>query len=258
MTNVITHGGLTVARDLYNLVNDEILANSAISAEQFWSGLDKAAHKLAPKNLDLLQKRTKLQKQIDEWLQANSGGGIDANAYEAFLSDIGYLHDDAGDFNIETSNVDPEIATIAGPQLVVPITNARYALNAANARWGSLYDALYGTDVISDEGGLAKHPAIIHSWCQGYCLHAQLLDQSMPLAAASWTEVSSFAITDGALDVKTSRTITSLLDASQFVGYTGTADLPNSIIMKKNGLHLEIIIDANGTIGVVMPPISMM
>ena len=156
MTNVITHGGLTVSKDLYDLVNDEILANSAISAGQFWSGLDKAVHQLAPKNLDLLRNRTKLQKQIDEWLRANSAGGIDATAYEAFLSDIGYLHDDAGDFNIETSNVDPEIATIAGPQLVVPITNARYALNAANARWGSLYDALYGTDVISDEGGASR------------------------------------------------------------------------------------------------------
>ena len=143
MTNVITHGGLTVAKDLYDLVNDEILANSAISADRFWSGLDKAVHQLAPKNLDLLQNRTRLQKQIDEWLQANSGGTIDTTAYEAFLSDIGYLHDDAGDFNIETSNVDPEIATIAGPQLVVPITNPRYALNAANARWGSLYAVSY-------------------------------------------------------------------------------------------------------------------
>ena len=250
MTNVITHGGLTVATDLYDLVNDEILANSAISADQFWSGLDKAVHQLAPKNLDLLQNRTKLQKQIDEWLQANSASGIDAAAYEAFLSDIGYLHHDAGDFKIETSNVDPEIATIAGPQLVVPITNARYALNAANARWGSLYDALYGTDVISDEGGAGRTSG--YNSVRGakvIALARSLLDQSMPLKAASWTEVSGFAITKGALEVKISSTITSLLDANQFVGHTGPADEPNSIIMKKNGLHLEVIIDANGTIG---------
>ena len=153
MTNVINHGGLTIATGLYDLVNDEILADGSISADRFWSGLDEAVHQLAPKNQDLLQKRTKLQKQIDDWLQANCEGSIDAAAYETFLRDIGYLHDDTGDFRIETSNVDPEIATIAGPQLVVPITNARYALNAANARWGSLYDALYGTDVISEEGG---------------------------------------------------------------------------------------------------------
>ena len=250
MTNVITHGGLTVATDLYDLVNDEILANSAISADQFWSGLDKAVHKLAPKNLDLLKNRAKLQKQIDQWLKANSDGGIDAAAYETFLNDIGYLHDDAGDFNIETSNVDPEIATIAGPQLVVPITNARYALNAANARWGSLYDALYGTDVISDEGGAGKTSK--YNSVRGAKVidfTRNLLDQSMPLAAASWTEVSGFTIIDGALEVKTFSTITSLLDAGQFVGYTGPANVPKSIIMKKNGLHLEIIIDANGTIG---------
>ena len=161
MTNVINHGGLTIATDLYDLVNDEILADGSISADRFWSGLDEAVHKLAPKNLNLLQKTDQIAKQIDEWLKANSDGGIDATAYEAFLNDIGYLHDDAGDFKIETSNVDPEIATIAGPQLVVPITNARYALNAANARWGSLYDALYGTDVISDEGGCQNIRTII-------------------------------------------------------------------------------------------------
>ena len=250
MTNVITHGGLTVATDLYELVNDEILAKSAISADQFWSGLDEAVHQLAPRNRDLLQNRAKLQKQIDGWLQANSASGIDAAAYEAFLIDIGYLHNDAGDFNIETSNVDPEIATIAGPQLVVPITNARYALNAANARWGSLYDALYGTDVISDEGGAGRTSS--YNSVRGAKVIAfarNLLDQSVPLAAASWTEVSGFAITDGVLEVKTNSIITGLSDTSQFVGHTGPADVPNSIIVEKNGLHLEIIIDSNGNVG---------
>ena len=250
MTNVISHGGLTIAKSLYDLVNNEILANGTISADQFWSGVDKAVHQLAPKNLELLKNRTRLQTQIDEWLQTNSVGGIDATAYEAFLYDIGYLHDDAGDFIIETDNVDPEIATIAGPQLVVPITNARYALNAANARWGSLYDALYGTDVISDEGGAGRTSS--YNSVRGAKVIAfarNLLDQSIPLAGVSWTEVSGFAIIDGVLEVKTSGTSTGLLNSSQFVGHTGPADVPNSIIMKKNGLHLEIIIDENGAIG---------
>jgi malate synthase len=250
MTNVITHGGLTVAKDLYDLVNNEILASGAISADQFWSGLDKSVHQLAPKNQNLLQKRAKFQKQIDEWLKANSGGGVDATAYEAFLSDIGYLHNDAGDFNIETSNVDPEIATIAGPQLVVPITNARYALNAANARWGSLYDALYGTDAIGDEGGASKTST--YNPVRGAKVIAfvrDLLDQSVPLATSSWAEASGFAINNNGLEVKIGSMISSLRDASQFIGYTGTSNAPDSIILIKNGLHLEVIIDANGTIG---------
>ncbi len=150
MSNVTIHGGLTIATVLYDLVNDEILAGTNITPVDFWNGFDQAAHHLAPKNQALLETRTKLQNQIDDWLKAHSNDGIDPVAYEAFLSDIGYLHDDGGDFDIETKNVDPEIAKIAGPQLVVPITNARYSLNAANARWGSLYDALYGTDAISD------------------------------------------------------------------------------------------------------------
>ncbi len=250
MTNVITHGGLTVATDLYNLVNDEILTNSTISSEQFWSGLDKAVHQLAPKNRDLLQNRTKLQRQIDEWLQVHVDGGVDSDNYEAFLKEIGYLHDDRGDCKIETSNVDPEIATIAGPQLVVPITNARYALNAANARWGSLYDALYGTDVISEEDGASRKSnynpvrgAKVINFVRN------LLDQSVPLMETSWNEANGFAITNGLLEIKTGSTIGSLEDASQFVGHTGRADMPDSIILKKNGLHLEIVIDKSGAIG---------
>ena len=167
-------------------------------------------------------------------MRANSDGGIDAAAYEAFLNDIGYLHDDAGDFNIETSNVDPEIATIAGPQLVVPITNPRYALNAANARWGSLYDALYGTDVISDEGGAGRTSNIIQF----------AVPKLLPLRVTYWTSRCPWPQQAGqrcavsqssmvTLEVKTVSTITSLLDADQFVGYTGPANVPNSIIMKK-------------------------
>ena len=250
MTNVIKHGGLTVAKNLYNLVSDEILFDTGISPNHFWSGFDKAAHSLAPKNKALLETRRKLQKQIDKWLQANTAGGLDTVAYEAFLRKIGYLCKDAGDFKIETSNVDPEIASIAGPQLVVPITNARYALNAANARWGSLYDALYGTDAISNKDGAEKSSN--YNPTRGTKVIAfvrAFLNQSMPLELGSWTDVNKFTIANGALHVETADTTTSLANTNQFIGYTGTADKPNSIILVKNGLHLEIIIDADGING---------
>jgi len=172
MSDVTVRGGLTVATELFDLVNNEILIDTGISPDQFWSAFDTAAHKLAPKNHALLQTRAALQAQIDDWLKHNAANGLDAAAYEGFLRDIGYLVDDSGDFTIDTANVDPEIATIAGPQLVVPITNARYALNAANARWGSLYDALYGTDAIADDGGAEKNIGRLQPGprCQGHCL----------------------------------------------------------------------------------------
>jgi malate synthase len=231
-------------------VNDEILAGTNITPADFWTGFDQAAHQLAPKNQALLETRAKLQNQINDWLKAHSNDGIDPVAYEAFLSDIGYLHADSGDFNIETSNVDPEIATIAGPQLVVPITNARYSLNAANARWGSLYDALYGTDAISDAKGAEKTNS--YNPVRGNKVIAfarDLLNKSAPLAIGSWHDVTGFAIADGSLVVAMGDNHTGLGDHDQFVGYTGKADSPSSIILIKNGLHLEIIIDAKGTIG---------
>ncbi|MDC0993116.1 malate synthase G, partial [Alphaproteobacteria bacterium] len=192
----------------------------------------------------------RLQNQINDWLTAHGNDGIDPVAYESFLSDIGYLHADSGDFEIETSNVDPEIATIAGPQLVVPITNARYSLNAANARWGSLYDALYGTDAISDADGAEKTNS--YNPVRGNKVIAfarDLLNKSTPLARGSWNDVTGFAIIDGSLVVAMGDGHTGLGDHDQFVGYTGKADAPSSIILIKNGLHLEIIIDANGAIG---------
>ena len=250
MMNVINHGGLTVARELYDLVNNEILVDSNITPDHFWSGFDKAAHALAPKNKTLLEARAKLQKQIDKWLQANSAGGIDALAYEGFLIEIGYLCADKGNFKIGTSNVDPEIATVAGPQLVVPITNARYALNAANARWGSLYDALYGTDVITDEGGAEKTSD--YNPVRGAKVIAfarDFLNQSMTLASGNWAEVTKLNVENGALHIETGNTTTTLANANQFIGHTGTLDKPTSIILIKNGLHLEIVIDAEGING---------
>ena len=250
MSDVTIHGGLTIATVLYDLVNNEILAGTNITPADFWTGFDQAAHQLAPKNQALLETRTKLQNQINDWLKAHSNDGIDPVAYESFLSDIGYLHADSGDFEIETSNVDPEIATIAGPQLVVPITNARYSLNAANARWGSLYDALYGTDAISDAKGAEKTNS--YNPVRGNKVIAfarDLLNKSAPLAIGSWHDVTGFAIADGSLVVAMGDDHTGLGDHDQFVGYTGKADSPSSIILIKNGLHLEIIIDAKGTIG---------
>ena len=153
MTTTISHGGLTIATELYNFVNDDLLNGAAITSQEFWDGFDAAVHRLAPKNGALLANRGQLQAQIDDWLKQHAAGGIDQAAYELFLTEIGYLCKDGPDFTIDTANVDAEIATIAGPQLVVPVTNARYALNAANARWGSLYDALYGTDALPKDDG---------------------------------------------------------------------------------------------------------
>ena len=250
MSDVTIHGNLTMATVLYDLVNDEILAGTNITPTDFWNGFDQAAHHLAPKNQALLETRATLQNQINDWLKAHSDDGIDPVAYESFLSDIGYLHADGGDFEIETSNVDPEIATIAGPQLVVPITNARYSLNAANARWGSLYDALYGTDAINDADGAGKTDS--YNPVRGNKVIAfarNLLNTSVPLATGSWNDVTGFTIANGSLAVAMGDGHTGLADNNQFVGYTGKAEAPNSLILIKNGLHLEIIIDAKGTIG---------
>ena len=251
MSDVTVRGGLTVANELVDLVNNEILVDTGISPDQFWSAFDTAAHKLAPKNHALLQTRAALQAQIDDWLKQHAAKGLDAAAYESFLRDIGYLCDDAGDFTIDTANVDPEIATIAGPQLVVPITNARYALNAANARWGSLYDALYGTDAIADDGGAEKTNGGYNPvrGAKVIAFARKLLDESAPLVGTSWTDISGLAVENGTLQVTTPTGQIGLADASQFVGYTGDAASPTSVILMRHRLHFEILINASGTIG---------
>ena len=251
MSDVTVHGGLTIATDLYDLVNDEILVGTDVTATEFWTAFDKAAHVLAPKNAALLAFREALQQKIDDWLKANAADGIDEDAYEAFLIEIGYLHKDGTDFSIDTANVDPEIASIAGPQLVVPITNARYALNAANARWGSLYDALYGTDAISDADGAARGDSGYNPIRGTKVINfaRDLLDESLPLDGDSWHNAVSFAVENGVLSVTTATAVTTLVDASQFVGHTGDAGKPDSVILSKHGLHLEILINAAGVIG---------
>ena len=177
MPNFIKAGNLSIAENLFQFVNTELLRDAPVTPETFWEGFDEAVHGLAPRNRELLDIRQNMQEQIDQWLRDHADGGYDQKAYEAFLSDIGYLVDEGDDFVVETTNVDDEIARIAGPQLVVPITNARYALNAANARFGSLYDALYGTDVIRWKAkprrkmALTKHAATALSpMCENFLI----------------------------------------------------------------------------------------
>ena len=250
MSTTTSHGGLTIATELYNFVNDDLLRGAPITAQAFWDGFDAAVHRLAPKNAELLAQRSKLQAQIDSWLKDNASGGINQTDYEAFLTKIGYLCPEGPDFTIDTANVDDEIATIAGPQLVVPVTNARYALNAANARWGSLYDALYGTDAISEDAGADRNGgynpvrgAKVIAYVRG------VLNDVVPLASANWDDVTSLSVMDGALQIATDNGSSALADASQFVGYTGAPATPTSVILINNGLHFELIFDASGAIG---------
>ena len=250
MSTTTSHGGLTIATELYNFVNDDLLRDAPITAQAFWDGFDAAVHQLAPKNAELLAQRSKLQAQIDSWLKDNANSGINQTDYEAFLTKIGYLCPEGPDFAIDTANVDDEIATIAGPQLVVPVTNARYALNAANARWGSLYDALYGTDAISEDGGADRNGgynpvrgAKVIAYVRG------VLNDAVPLASANWDDVTGLSVVDGALQIATDSGSSALADASQFVGYTGAPATPTSVILINNGLHFELIFDASGAIG---------
>ncbi|MEL7525581.1 MAG: malate synthase G [Pseudomonadota bacterium] len=238
--------GLQVADVLYDFVNSQALPGTGIDQDHFWSSLSSLVHDLAPRNKALLEKRDALQAKIDAWHKANPGTP-DMATYKAFLTDIGYLVPQGDDFGVGTDRVDPEIGSVAGPQLVVPVMNARYALNAANARWGSLYDALYGTDAMGSKpapGGFdpARGAEVI-------AYARKVLDEAAPLSAGSWTDATGFAISDEALLVRTADGSVSLADPAQFAGYSGDTDGPYKILLVKNGLHLEINIDAQNPIG---------
>lgn len=243
--------GLNVADNLLNFVNNDVLPGTGIDQDQFWKGFAEAVSDLAPINAALLEKRTSLQKDIDAWLIDHRGADFDAEAYTAFLRDIGYLVDEGDDFSITTANVDPEIASIAGPQLVVPVLNARYALNAANARWGSFYDALYGTDVISEDDGAAKSGGYNPVRGAKVIAYARAhLDKAVPLAEGSHADAASYQIVDGALQVTlASGAMTGLKDPSGLKGYAGDAASPSSVLLAANNLHIDIIFDASGAIG---------
>ena len=243
MSDRIEKYGLKIAQSLADFIDHEALPGTGVVPDNFWKGLSDLAHDFGPKNRSLVAHRELLQSQIDDWHSARKGQPHDAEAYKLFLSEVGYLVPEGADFEIETANVDPEIATISGAQLVVPVTNARFALNAANARWGSLYDALYGTDALGDlpaSGGYdVTRGARVIAWGRA------LLDQSVPLTGSSWTAVTSLCVQDGVLLVDG----VGLSDVAQFVGFGGDAAAPTRVLLRKNGLHLIVEIDANSPIG---------
>ena len=246
----ISFGSLSIAENLFNFVNEELLAELDIHSDQFWKNFEKAVNQLAPKNRVLLQKRDNLQLAINKWLNENKSFGIDPKRYTEYLKEIGYLLPEGENFQIETSNVDKEIAAIAGPQLVVPVMNARYALNAANARWGSLYDALYGTDVISENDGAEKSEGYNPVRGEKVISYARdVLNKHSPLAKFSWGDATSFSVVNSKLYISVGEHTTFLADGNQFAGYRGSADNPNAILLVKNNLHVEILIDIKGMIG---------
>jgi len=246
----ISEGNLNIDAKLHQFVTDRLLPAAQINSEHFWAGFDQIVHKLAPKNAALLRTREQLQHQIDRWFEARKDSAFDADEYTAFLKEIGYLVEAPEDFVISTGNVDDEIATIAGPQLVVPVMNARYALNAANARWGSLYDALYGTDVISEADGQQK--ASSYNPVRGAAVIRyvrDLLDKSVLVKGTSWSDISALSVRDGKLVISDGSNEYGLADNAQFAGYTGEAGAPSSILLKVNNLHIDISINPEGVIG---------
>ena len=251
MTERVNAGGLQVDRKLYDFINDEALPGTGVAPETFWSGFDRLVHDLAPRNRELLAARDELQARLDAWYRENRDQPIDLAEYKAVLREIGYLVPEGDDFSVDTAGVDPEISTVAGPQLVVPVTNPRYALNAANARWGSLYDALYGTDVIPEDGGAERTAAYnkvrgdrVIAWVRRF------LDRAVPLVAGSHAAVTAYAVADGALAVTLEGGgATGLADPAQFAGHRGAAAVPSSVLLKNHGLHIDIVIDRGHPVG---------
>ncbi|MEK9690917.1 MAG: malate synthase G [Pelagibacteraceae bacterium] len=239
----ININNLKVSEILFNFINEELLVGTKVNKEDFWKGFDKAAHELAPVNKDLLNKRDVIQKQIDEWHIKNKGNQINLEEYKNFLNEIGYLKTVGSDFKIETKNVDEEISKIAGPQLVVPIMNARYALNAANARWMSLYDSLYGTDAIeqSEDSVSQRYDPLRGEMVIKY--GREFLDNFFPLENLSWKEITKFTVNKGLLNIYKNDQKFHLKDNEKFVGHRGDINDPSAIILKNNNLHIEILKD---------------
>ncbi|WP_448851696.1 malate synthase G [Corynebacterium sp. 335C] len=251
MTERITAGGLQVAKVLYDFVNDTALPAAGIEdKEAFWQGFGDIVAKHTPRNAELLAVRDELQAKLDDWYRENPGKQ-DHDAYVAFLKEIGYLVDEPGDYQVTTANVDDEITVTAGPQLVVPVLNARFAINAANARWGSLYDALYGTNAISEEGGAEKDtPGYnkvrgdrVIAWGRDF------LDKAVPLVDGSHADAEGYAIADGRFVATVNGEQVGLREPEVLAGYTGELENPSSIYLKHNGLHIQILIDAESPVG---------
>ncbi len=233
---------LKISEELLSFVNNELLKGLEISPEKFWSGFDNVVHELAPKNKKLIQIREDLQKKIDDWHIKNKGNEINIQEYKKFLKEIGYLKDEGPDFKIETKNVDDEISKIAGPQLVVPIMNARYALNAANARWVSLYDSLYGTDIIeSEEGGSERYDPNRGQEVIKYV--REFFDKYIPIDGTSWKNIAGLKIVSKELIILKNNKEYKLKDTDKFIGHRGDVNKPEAVILKNNNLHFEIIIN---------------
>jgi len=247
MAGTITIDGLTIDKDLFDFITDEAMPGTGVSKSDFWPAFSKIVHDLAPRNRELLAKRDAIQEKLDAWYREHREDGYEMPEYKAFLEEIGYLLPEGEDFSVTTQNVDPEIADVAGPQLVVPIMNARFALNAANARWGSLYDALYGTDALGDlpQGGGydPERGARVIAWARDF------LNRSAPLVT-DWSDARGFSIEGGELKVQMEdSTKAGLKDPSQFAGYRGADTAPDTILLEKNGMHIEVVIDPNHPIG---------
>ncbi|WP_236172673.1 malate synthase G [Pseudomonas pseudonitroreducens] len=251
MTERVQVGGLQVAKVLFDFVNNEAIPGTGIEAGKFWAGVETVINDLAPKNKALLAKRDEIQAKVDDWHQARAGQAHDAAAYKAFLQEIGYLLPEPADFQASTQNVDEEIARMAGPQLVVPVMNARFALNAANARWGSLYDALYGTDAISEENGAEKGKGYNKVRGDKVIAFARaFLDEAAALESGSHVDATAYVVKNGALAVTLKNgSETGLKNAAQFLAFQGDAAKPKAVLLKHNGLHFEIQIDPTSPIG---------
>ena len=244
--SVIDKNGLKISLVLFDFINNEALPGTNIKSDDFWNKFEKVVHELSPINKNLLKKRETIQKKIDEWHKNNKGQDLDKKKYLTFLKSISYITEEKENFKIETSGVDEEIASLAGPQLVVPVDNARYALNAANARWGSLYDALYGTDVISGSRGKGyneERGKKVIKYVKNF------LDETAPLSNSSWQNVSKIEIRDEDVIFIADNKENVLKNKNQFTGYNGEKSNPSSILIKNNNLHIDILIDSNHMIG---------
>ena len=243
---IIEKNGLKISSVMFDFVNNEAIPETGLDPDQFWAKFSEVVHEMAPTNKYLIEKRETIQKKIDDWHKSNKGKEFDKTEYIKFLKSLDYLIEEKNEFKIETSNVDEEISSIAGPQLVVPVDNARYALNAANARWGSLYDALYGTDVIPGE---KKKDYDVKRATEVVNYVRDFLDENFPLKQKSWKEISKIYLENNQLILSTDEEKDQLKNDHQFIGYKGDKLKPNSILIKNNNLHIEIVFDPNSLVG---------
>lgn len=250
MSNQVSLGNLTVDANLHLFLNEEVLGGLDIDPALFWQGFDVLIHELSPENLELLKERDRMQTEIDDWHRNHRGQNYDLADYKGFLTSIGYLVSEGADFTIGTDSVDDEISLVAGPQLVVPVTNPRYALNAANARWGSLYDSLYGTDTLAEANGCERHESFNPNRGQAVVAWARdFLDDAVPLLSGSHADATAYYVKDGAILVMLGDIEIGLKSPDQFIGFKGSVDEPTALLLSNRGLHIEVQFDRQHFIG---------